>query len=66
MLNVIIVIGDTQYEANKYYMKGVEAMRDQIPYKCNPYKNEEKALYWEYGHVNESIYPNHTNIVIDE
>lgn len=50
-----IVIGDTEYLVDRFYLEGVKAFQSNIPWNCNPYRvGSQRADQWEYGHVNAS------------
>jgi hypothetical protein len=50
-----LVIDDTEYVMDKCYKQGMEAMAQNIPNNCNPYRFGSKSHdQWDYGHVNES------------
>lgn len=67
VMKPLIVIGDTQYECDKAYMRGVEDCQNGHGVNCNPYKDgSTKAHQWESGHVNESCTANHTVSYVDE
>lgn len=50
----MIILGDTQYTADRFYMEGVKAARQEIPWSCNPYRDGSmRHDQWNYGHENE-------------
>jgi hypothetical protein len=51
-----LVVGDTVYTMTKAYREGAQAMRDSVPFTCNPYRNTNSQQYsdWDYGHTNEA------------
>ncbi len=52
----LLIIGDTQYSLDKPYREGAQAMRNSVPYSCNPYKHLSTAHeQWNYGHEHESV-----------
>lgn len=51
----MLIVGEDSYELDKYYIEGALAMRAQISWKSNPYKDgSARNFSWSYGHVNES------------
>lgn len=60
MSKKILVLDDTQYEIDSFYLEGVAAFQQSIPWACNPYKDRShRYSQWEYGHTNESALPGH-------
>lgn len=51
-----LVVGDTVYTMTKAYREGAQAMRDSVPFTCNPHRNTESQQYfdWDSGHTNEA------------
>lgn len=50
-----LVVGDTVYEITPAYREGAKAMRDEIPWNRNPYRDgSQRHDDWNYGHENES------------
>lgn len=51
----IIIIGESGYEISEEYIQGAMAMRSDISYNSNPYKEDRKRYFdWDYGHENEA------------
>lgn len=47
-------INDTLYHLNTPFLKGMEAARDRISERCNPYPdNSVRYQDWEDGHCNQ-------------
>ncbi len=55
----VVVIGDTQYQLSRAFLRGAKACKEGIPWKCNPYceHEEEKQSEWDAGHEIYSEYP---------
>jgi hypothetical protein len=51
-----LVAGDSVYTMTKAYRDGAQAMRDSVPFTCNPYRNRDSQQYydWDDGHTNEA------------
>lgn len=61
MTKKTIVIDDSQYEVDSFYLEGVDAFQRSVPWACNPYRDRSRRYeQWDYGHTNESAYPEHT------
>lgn len=60
MTKKAIVMHDTMYIVDTFYLEGVEAFQQSVPWSCNPYRDGSRRYeQWESGHVNESEVPGH-------
>lgn len=51
----VLICGDTEYTLTPAYKRGARAMRERIPYRCNPYRHGcQSHEDWNAGHENES------------
>ncbi len=51
----LLIIGDTQYTLDSFYIQGALAMRNSVPYSANPYRSfSGRHDQWNYGHENEN------------
>lgn len=50
-----LIVSDTEYRISTAYANGAKAMRNRIPWNCNPHREYTSSHEeWNYGHVNES------------
>jgi len=51
----LLIIGDTQYTLDTFYIQGALAMRNAVPCTANPYRSfSGRHDQWNYGHDNEA------------
>lgn len=60
---VRLIIGDTMYEVDKYYVAGALAYERGIPWYCNPHRDGSyRHAQWNAGHENESAGDHERNL----
>lgn len=49
-----LIIGDSVYNIDRFYLEGVSAAQRNVPYPACPYRDgSQRAAQWQDGHTHE-------------